>query len=150
MAGFQRILVAVDGSDAARKAFHAATALAKDSGGQVRLAHVLDELEALTAYGFSVQVVEECRRQALAYLDRWATEGATQGVACDTRLLEEPGSRLGEVLAREAAAWGADLVVAGSHGRRGLGRVLLGSGAEQIVRQAPVPVLVVREPPQGG
>jgi nucleotide-binding universal stress UspA family protein len=38
----------------------------------------------------------------------------------------------------------ADLIVVGSHGRRGVGRVLLGSDAEQIIRQAPVPVLVVR------
>lgn len=44
-------------------------------------------------------------------------------------------------LARE---WQADLIVVGTHGRRGIGRALLGSGAEQIIRQAPVPVLVVR------
>jgi nucleotide-binding universal stress UspA family protein len=51
---------------------------------------------------------------------------------------------LGESVADEAADWGADLVVLGTHGRRGLGRVLLGSGAEQVIRLCPVPVLVVR------
>jgi nucleotide-binding universal stress UspA family protein len=40
--------------------------------------------------------------------------------------------------------WGADLVVVGSHGRRGIGRLLLGSGSEQILRDSPVPVLLVR------
>jgi len=40
--------------------------------------------------------------------------------------------------------WGADLVVLGTHGRRGIGRVLLGSGAEQVMRMSPVPVLMVR------
>ena len=47
-------------------------------------------------------------------------------------------------MANAAKRWNADLIVVGTHGRRGLGRVLLGSGAEQIVRLAPVPVLVVR------
>ncbi|TFZ08651.1 universal stress protein [Ramlibacter humi] len=144
MAGFQCILVPVDGSESSKHALMAAIGLAKESGGQVRMAHVLDELEYASAWEFSAQVVEESRRQARAFLDRWATECAAQGVQCDARLLEEPGSRLGEVVAREAAAWPADLVVVGSHGRRGLGRVLLGSGAEQIVRFASAPVLVLR------
>jgi nucleotide-binding universal stress UspA family protein len=52
--------------------------------------------------------------------------------------------RLGEAVAREAQQWDADLIAVGTHGRRGLGRVLLGSGAEQIIRVAPVPVLVIR------
>jgi nucleotide-binding universal stress UspA family protein len=46
----------------------------------------------------------------------------------------------------QAKAWGADLIVIGTHGRRGVGRLLLGSDAEQIVRMAPVPVLLVRAP----
>ncbi len=45
-----------------------------------------------------------------------------------------------------ARAWGADLIVLGTHGRRGLARVLMGSDAEQIARTAPVPVLLVRLP----
>ena len=68
------------------------------------------------------------------------------GVPADTRLVEASGARLGETVASEARAWEADLVVVGTHGRRGLGRVLLGSGAEQVIRQAPVPVLAVRDP----
>lgn len=56
--------------------------------------------------------------------------------------------RLGDVVADDARAWRADLVVVGTHRRRGVGRVLLGSGAEQIIRNAPVPVpvLAVRSP----
>jgi len=40
--------------------------------------------------------------------------------------------------------WGADLIVVGTHGRRGIGRVLLGSGAEQVIRMSPIPVLIIR------
>jgi len=65
-------------------------------------------------------------------------------VNADTLLLERAGQRLGHSVADVAGDWGADLVVVGSHGRRGLGRLLLGSGAEQILRTSPVPVLLIR------
>ena len=62
-----------------------------------------------------------------------------------TRLLDDPDDRrLGEVVADEARQWPADLIVVGTHGRRGVARALLGSGAEQVIRLAPVPVLAVR------
>ena len=48
------------------------------------------------------------------------------------------------MVADEARRWNADLIVVGTHGRRGVGRMLLGSGAEQVIRMAPVPVLVIR------
>ena len=66
------------------------------------------------------------------------------GVEADNMLFDKFGERLGETVAEAEKLWNADLIVVGTHGRRSLGRVLLGSGAEQIVRQAPVPVLVVR------
>ena len=50
------------------------------------------------------------------------------------------------MISSAALRWNADLIVVGNHGRRGVGRVLLGSGAEEIVRHAPVPVMVVRMP----
>ena len=52
--------------------------------------------------------------------------------------------RLANVVVAEAARWPADLIVVGTHGRRGLSHVFLGSVAEGIVRSAPVPVLLVR------
>jgi nucleotide-binding universal stress UspA family protein len=65
------------------------------------------------------------------------------GVAAEQQLMEAPGMRLGDTVASEARQWEADLIVVGTHGRRGIGRVLLGSGAEQVIRSAPVPVLVI-------
>ena len=146
MAGFQNILVPVDGSEASRQALTAAVGLARESGGSLRMVHILDELEYAGAWALSDEVMAENRRRARDFMDKWATDCASEGVRCDVRLLEEPGTRLGELVARHAAEWPADLIVVGSHGRRGLGRVLLGSGAEQSVRFAPVPVRVVREP----
>lgn len=66
------------------------------------------------------------------------------GVAADNLLFEKYGESLGETVASEAMRWNADLIVVGTHGRRGVGRLLLGSGAEQVIRLAPTPVLVVR------
>ena len=66
------------------------------------------------------------------------------GVDSDRKLVDQPGQRLGHTVRDEAIAWKADLIVVGTHGRRGIERVLLGSGAEQVIRAAPVPVLVVR------
>lgn len=67
------------------------------------------------------------------------------GVQADTLLIDELGERLGQTVANAAKLWNADLIVVGTHGRRGVSRMLLGSGAEQIVRLAPIPVLVVRD-----
>lgn len=66
------------------------------------------------------------------------------GVQADTLLVDKFGERLGETVADEAKNWNADLIVVGTHGRRGVGRMPLGSGAEQIIRLAPIPTLVVR------
>jgi nucleotide-binding universal stress UspA family protein len=64
-------------------------------------------------------------------------------VATDSVLIVGGPGRLWEHVVAQAGSVKADLVVVGSHGRRGLGRALMGSDAEQIVRHAPVPVLVV-------
>ena len=69
---------------------------------------------------------------------------AAQGVAVDAVLLESFAARVSDLVVEQALGWKADLIVIGTHGRRGVRRMLLGSDAEQILRQAPVPVLLVR------
>ena len=69
-----------------------------------------------------------------------------QGVSADTVLVEESPVRIWEHVVGQAKDMNANLIVVGSHGRRGIGRVLLGSDAEQIIRHATVPVLVLRTP----
>ena len=63
----------------------------------------------------------------------------------DAVLHEDTSGRVAEIVADEATSWGADLVVLGTHGRRGVGRLILGSDAEQVLRPSPVPVLLVRD-----
>jgi len=141
---YKRILVPVDGSDTSNTALTTALQLARESGGSVRLLHALDELAYLPGFEFRGNVIEIARDNAAKVLAGGVELAKAAGIPADTRLIEAPGRRFGEVVADEASAFQADLIVVGTHGRRGLSRVLLGSGAEQVNRMAPVPVLTVR------
>jgi nucleotide-binding universal stress UspA family protein len=144
MAPFQRILVPVDGSETSTKALDAAIGLARAMDGQVRVLHAVDELMYLTGYEYSGELLAAAREAAKQVLDDAQARTKAAGVACDAQLIDDLGPRLGESVARAAREWKADLIVLGTHGRRGLNRLLLGSGAEQVIRLAPVPVMVVR------
>ncbi|HZN46534.1 MAG TPA: universal stress protein [Ramlibacter sp.] len=141
---YKRILVPVDGSETANKALVAALQMARENGGRVRLMHTLDELAYLSGFEVSGDLIKVAREYARKVLDDALAMAKAAGVPADTKLVEGAGTRLGETVADEASAWEADLVVVGTHGRRGVSRVLLGSGAEQVLRLAPVPVLAVR------
>lgn len=145
---YQRILVCVDESDASANALQAALRLAASPGSAVRILHVLEHPTSLGGYPYGDQgqhFVELARRQAEVLLQEAVETARLAQAKCDARLVDGAGRRFGDVVAGEARDWDADLVVVGSHGRRGLSRALLGSGAEQVVRDAPVPVLVVRD-----
>ncbi|EJE54695.1 universal stress protein UspA-like protein [Acidovorax sp. CF316] len=141
---FKRILVPVDGSQTSNKALVTALGLARECGAVVRLMHAIDDLALISGYDYSIDLIPIARAHAHKLLaDAMAIAGSA-GIDADSILAEIPGVRLGETVAIQAREWRADLIVLGTHGRKGLGRVLLGSGAEQIMRTAPVPVLVVR------
>ncbi|MGE4244063.1 universal stress protein [Ramlibacter sp.] len=141
---YRRILVPVDGSRTSNKALVAALELARERGGSVRVVHALDELALVAGLEYSAVVMQAAREQADKALDDALAIVKAAGVEGDSRLIDAPGQRLGEAVAAEAAAWKADLVVVGTHGRRGIGRILLGSGAESVIRMSAVPVLVIR------
>jgi nucleotide-binding universal stress UspA family protein len=111
---------------------------------------VVEELTYLTGYdlygGYTGDLIRIMRDNGARVLDEGLAIARAAGVEADTALFDKLGERLGEVVADAAREWKADLIVAGTHGRRGIGRLVLGSGAEQIIRLSPVPVLVVRAP----
>ena len=141
---FKRILVPVDGSATSTKALTAALQLARDAGGRVRVLHSVDELAYLSGFEYSGEVMKVARENATKVLDDAMAIAKSSGVPADQQLVDQPGARLGQTVSDAAKAWEADLVVVGTHGRRGIGRVLMGSGAEQVTREASVPVLVIR------
>jgi nucleotide-binding universal stress UspA family protein len=131
------ILHPTDFSGPSRDAFDLACSLARDHGARVVVLHVLPVL----LYGDLGPVLPpptEELEQALREL-----RPADPGVEVEYRLTQGEPAR--EILA-EARDCGCDLIVMGTHGRTGLGRLLMGSVAEQVVRKAPCPVLTVKAP----
>ncbi|MES2978920.1 MAG: universal stress protein [Pseudomonadota bacterium] len=145
---YKKILVPVDGSPTSNKAVEAAAQLACDSGGTVLLLHVIEELSYLIGYdpygSISADLPGILRDTGKQVLGESSALAGARGASVETRLIDTVGERLSQVVADAATEWGADLIVVGTHGRRGVGRLLMGSGAEQIIRYAPVPTLVIR------
>jgi nucleotide-binding universal stress UspA family protein len=146
---YDRILVPVDGSATSDKGVSEAIALARLTGGRIKLLHVYEA--PMLGIGSEAALLRgEDVRGAARAAGRHVLAGAVAsvkaaGVEVDDVLLDCEDKRLCDHVAQAAHAWNASLIVMGSHGRRGLQRLLLGSDAEQILRTAPVPVLLVRD-----
>jgi nucleotide-binding universal stress UspA family protein len=145
---YQKILVPYDGSATSRKGLDEAVKLAKLTGAKLRLLHVVDDLVYTTGLevyaGYATDIVPLMREAGEKILAEGRARVALAGVEVDTKLSEAVALRVCDAAVDEAASWGADLLVIGTHGRRGVGRLFLGSDAEQVVRVSPVPVLLVR------
>lgn len=148
MASLRQLLVPVDGSETSVKALETAIELARLSKAHVRLLYVIDELEYVngfeTAKAYYEQTLPLMRTDGERLLAQMRSLAQFKGVVCDSVLLESGADRLCDVVAAQTGQVHADMIVLGSHGRRGLNRVLMGSDAEQIARRAPVPVLVIK------
>ncbi len=146
---YKKILVPIDGSPASTRGLDEAIQLAKDQGAELRLLHVLNEWLTVSpdATGAATGAVSEgLRVSANLILDEGDARARRSGITPNTVLLEQIGTPVGEVILKHAAEWGANLIVCGTHGRRGVRRLVMGSDAEYILRHTRVPVLLVREP----
>jgi len=142
---YKRILVPVDGSPTSIRGLDEAIGLAKLGGGSVRLVHVLDRVVFPGGETYTVDVFGLLREAGERILQKMKAHAAAAGIDASTFLSEVLPGRVCDVVVEQAKEFGADLIVLGTHGRRGVSRLLVGSDAEQIVRVAPVPVLLVRE-----
>ncbi len=146
---YQRILVPLDGSATASRGLAEAITLAKTLKAGIRLIHVVAELPTLypPLSAPAMQTLrDQLRSSGESILHDALTTVRAAGVTVDSRLVEALGAEAGECIIEQAAAWPADLIVCGTHGRRGLRRVLMGSDAEYILRHSAVPVLMIRAP----
>ena len=145
---YTNILVPIDGSGTSNEALGEAVRLAQLTGGRIRLLHVVDLLEHLagleTASVHARDLLPALVQAGEELLTRTAAGIDADGLSIETELFEGGGARVSESIVDRAQKWGADLIVLGTHGRRGIGRVMMGSDAEQVVRISPVPVLLVR------
>lgn len=144
---FRRILVPVDGSATAARGLAEAIQLAKDQGAKVRLIHVVDESQVLGVAEAGIntkELVAGLMKNGRAILDRAQRSAEKRGVQVESALYESMSGPAADAILREAKKWRADLIVMGTHGRRGIRRLVLGSDAEQVMRRTTVPVLLVR------
>ena len=151
---YKHILVAVDGSDISNLALREAIKLAKDQQAVLRLVHVVDESPAYLAVDDSTmpdpnlvaEIQKALRVTGENVLSACAAMVRKAGVEAGTtmKIVETLGPRICDAIEEEAMRWPADLIVIGTHGRRGFRRLLLGSVAEGVVRVATKPVLLIR------
>ncbi len=144
---YQRILVPIDGSETSTRAFSTALRIASETGAKLEPLYVID-LQPMTyaAPGFDASIVrdafveegEHLKKETLAKMQRENVKGAPRVVE-----VEPPGGDIAQRILQEADDMRADLVVMGTHGRRGVRRLVLGSVAERFVRIARCPVLLV-------
>ncbi len=145
---YQKILVPIDGSPTASLGLAEAIKLARLCGARLRLLHIVDELSLAMATGYGVtyqpdvlQVLEDAGAELLRKAEE---QVRAAGVPVDSVLANNLQGSLRDQVIAQAQAWQAELIVLGTHGRRGAQRLFFGSDAESILRSAPVPVLLVR------
>lgn len=147
MSAYRRILVAVDGSPAGAKGLEEAIRLAKAHRASLFILHVVnrfnayDRMEGVTSATAVLRLLREDGGRILA---KAQAQAEREGVQAASVLREVTGGPAADPILREAKKLRPDLIVLGTHGRRGLRRIVMGSDAEQVVRASPVPVLLLR------
>lgn len=144
---YKRIMVAVDGSATAEGALNHAIVLAKEHKAQLAIVHVIDLVIHYGAGGLLggyIQATRDFSNQIVAH-----ARGVAQAAGIEAEILVPEivttGYHVAQPIAEMAREWKADLLVAGTHGRRGVDRFFMGSVAERIVRVAPCPLLLLRD-----
>jgi nucleotide-binding universal stress UspA family protein len=144
---YQRVLVPVDGSPTAERGLREAIGLASGQKTRLLFLHVVDDytmlIEMSSAAGYE-EMIRGLRQYGLEVLGTAKREAEAASVHCETLLREVTGKRIADVIIDQAQLHGCDLIVMGTHGRKGFSRLTLGSAAEGVVRSSPVPVLLVR------
>jgi len=147
---YRRILVPIDGSAASMMGLAQAIKLAKDQRARLCVLHVVDDLLVSPALMDPagavdlVNLIEIIRGEGQQVLAQAVKLAARAGVKAQKVQKESDARRVSEMILDEARRYRADLIVMGTHGRRGLNRLVLGSDAERVIHETPVPVLLCR------
>jgi nucleotide-binding universal stress UspA family protein len=145
---YKRIFVPVDGSATSRRGLRAAIDLAKSQRARLIVLNVVDAMPVFASLeggmAFDPDMFKAMRGGGKKILAAAAAEAKKRGLKAATVLAENTAGRVADVIVRQAKKARADLIVLGTHGRRGLSRMVMGSDAELVVRYAPAPVLLIR------
>jgi len=148
---YSRIICAIDGSDLSTKALNHAFVLAGKLGAELTVVTITDPA-VIIAPGAEAMMVDTSN--VIAELEK-AKEASANTILADAgklasgagvtiKTLHLPSMPAAEGIVRGAKDVGADLIVMGSHGRRGLGRLLLGSQAAEVLAHSEIPVLIIK------
>jgi nucleotide-binding universal stress UspA family protein len=145
---YKRVLVPVDGSATSRRGLRAAADLARAQRAKLTILTVVDAMPVLATFEggmvFDQGVLDALREGARKVLDRAAAEAKKRGVRAKTVLADNTAGRVADVIVRQAKKARADLIVLGTHGRRGrIAHHQLRVAAHHHARQA-APVLLIR------
>ncbi|KVQ46945.1 universal stress protein UspA [Burkholderia territorii] len=144
---YSNILVALDGSDTSSRALDAALNLASETGARLTPVYVVDFLvPAYDTYGYDPSIlVDAFREEGLRVTEDAAKRMKARDVAGTPQIsnVAPAGEDVAQRIVGLAGELNADLIVIGTHGRRGFRRVVLGSVAERVLRQARCPVLMI-------
>lgn len=143
-----KILVPIDGSSTSMRGLAEAVALVKQLNGTLRLLHTVDGLlitDVPLGAEYYDKWVEEVRERGKKLIRDAQVFCRKRDVEAEEILIETLGRRASDVIIEQAKVWPADLIVMGTHGRRGVRRLVMGSDAEIVLRSSAVPVLLVRE-----
>lgn len=146
---YGKILVPVDGSETSIVGLEEAIQIAKLVGGKIRILHVVNELIIDYAFGsglYANTVIEAMRSDGQKILNQAEALARQKGLEPEAVMIESIGGPAAQFIVEQAKEWPADLVVMGTHGRRGLRRLALGSDAETVLRSVTAPVLLVHRP----
>lgn len=148
---YERMLVPIDGSPTAARGLQEAVALAARLGSTLHLLNVVDARVLIGAAGIYApppELIDDWRLAGEKLIAGAVAQAAASGVSAQGAVRCDPAWRVCDLILREARDCGAGLVVMGTHGRRGLSRLTMGSDAEMVLRESPVPVLLVRALPE--
>jgi nucleotide-binding universal stress UspA family protein len=146
---YKRILVPIDGSPTSNLGLNEAIKLASEQGAKLRLFHLVDEYIAVSspdgmAFSNTDDLLEALRQNGKKIIQKAEALARRKGITPESVMRESFGGRAAEFIVDQAIKWRADLIVLGTHGRRGVKRLVMGSDAEQVIRMTRVPVLLVR------
>jgi nucleotide-binding universal stress UspA family protein len=145
---YKKILIPIDDSPASLAALYEACKIAKHSSGMIHMVHILDFSnfnQGGIGYIQSVVGYEEVKAEGEKILNHAKKIAEEQGVKFDTEILEGLGDKVSKLLVTEASKQNCDVIVMGTHGRAGVMHLLMGSVAEGVLRQANIPVLLIRK-----
>lgn len=145
---YQRILVPLDGSETAESGLQEAIGLAAELKARLVLLHIVDDftmLVEMSAVSNYQDMLKGLRHYGLEVLNKAKHAAENKGVHVETVLREVAQVRVADVIVAQVKQHHCELIVMGTHGRRGFSRMALGSNAELVARTSPVPVLLVRK-----